>query len=72
MSAQILSIRSCHIVLAFSEKKSQEKNNSQPVLILIDSYSIQWGHACLIIIIFITDGKSTSSDVAMLIIISFV
>lgn len=54
------------------KKKSQEKNNSQPALILIDSYSIQWGHACLIIISLIIDGKSTSSDVAMLIIISFV
>lgn len=66
-------IRARYTALASSEKKkSQEKNNSQPALILIDSYSIQWGHACLIIISLIIDGKSTSSDVAMLIIISFV
>lgn len=66
-------IRAHYTALASSEKKkSQEKNNSQPALILIDSYSIQWGHACLIIISLIIDGKSTSSDVAMLIIISFV
>lgn len=69
---QLVSSGLITLLLLPPKKKSQEKNNSQPALILIDSYSIQWGHACLIIISLIIDGKSTSSDVAMLIIISFV